>query len=103
MRKKLALSAVSILFTLLLAEVALRILGIGAISRGSDWFAGGNHPRFLFQPDPASGYTLRPDFQGQEVSRGHEFSVPVAINGQGLAHPAAHGPPAGRVLPSATR
>jgi lysophospholipase L1-like esterase len=83
MRKKLALSAVSILFTLLLAEAALRTLSIGAISRGSDWFAGGNHPRFLFQPDPASGYTLRPDFQGEEVSRGHEFSVPVAINGQG--------------------
>jgi len=83
MRKKLALSAVSILFTLLLAEAALRTLSIGAISRGSDWFAGGNHPRFLFQPDPASGYTLRPDFTGQEVSRGHEFSVPVAINGQG--------------------
>ena len=29
MRKKLALSAASILITLLLAEVALRILGIG--------------------------------------------------------------------------
>lgn len=83
MRKKLALSAVSILFTLLLAEAALRTLSIGAVSRGSDWFAGGNHPRFLFQPDRSSGYTLRPDFAGQEVSRGHEFSVPVAINGQG--------------------
>lgn len=83
MRKKLALSAVSILFTLLLAEAALRILGIGAISRGSDWFAGGNHPRFLFQPDPLSGYTLRPNFAGEEVSRGHEFNVPVTINGQG--------------------
>ena len=91
MRKKLALSAVSILFTLLVAEAALRILGIGAVSRGSDWFAGGNHPRFLFQPDPLSGYTLRPGFTGQEVSRGHEFSVPVAVDGRGLRvqpHPA---------------
>lgn len=91
MRKKLALSAVSILFTLLVAEAALRILGIGAISRGSDWFAGGNHPRFLFQPDDASGYTLRPGFQGEEVSRGREFQVPVAVDARGLRvepHPA---------------
>ena len=82
MRKKLALSAFSILITLLFAEIALRILGIGATGRGSDWFAGGNHPRFLFQPDPESGYTLRPGFHGEEVSRGREFKVPGAIDGQ---------------------
>jgi hypothetical protein len=84
MRKKLTLSAVSVLIALLCAEIALRILGVGAIGRGSSWFAGGNHPRFLFQADAASGYTLRPGFKGEEVSRGREFDVPVAIDGQGL-------------------
>jgi lysophospholipase L1-like esterase len=91
MRKKLLLSAVSLLVTLLAAEGALRILGIGAAGRGSSWFAGGNHPRFLFQPDAASGYTLRPGFQGREIALGGEFDVPVAIDGQGLRaqpHPA---------------
>src|SRR6478672_7956493 len=95
MRKKLVLSAVSILITLLFAEVALRILGIGAAGRGSAWFAGGNHPRFLFQPDPLSGYTLRPGFHGEEVSRGREFQVPVTVDGRGLRiqpHPAPPGP-----------
>lgn len=98
MRKKLALSAVSILITLLFAEIALRVLGIGAIGRGSAWFAGGNHPRFLFQADPVSGYTLRPGFQGEEVAQSKEFDVPVAIDGQGLRaqpHPA---PPQPRIL-----
>jgi hypothetical protein len=95
MKKKLALSAISILFTLLLAEAALRILGIGAIGRGSPWFAGGNHPRFLFQPDPGSGYTLRPNFRGREVSQTHEFDIPVAVDARGLRvqpHPAPPGP-----------
>ena len=98
MRKKLTLSAASLLITLLFAEIALRVLGIGAIGRGSAWFAGGNHPRFLFQPDPASGYTLQPGFQGEEVAQSKEFDVPVAVDGQGLRvqpHPA---PPAPRLL-----
>lgn len=98
MRKKLALSAVSILITLLFAEIALRILGVGAIGRGSDWFAGGNHPRFLFQPDAASGYALRPGFQGEEISRGKEFDVPVAIDGQGLRVQPHTAPPQTGVL-----
>src|SRR3954471_24539516 len=98
MRKKLALSAVSILVTLLLAEAALRILGVGAIGRGSSWFAGGNHPRFLFQADPLSGYTLRPGFQGEEISLGKEFDVPVAIDGQGLRVQPHTGPSQSRIL-----
>jgi lysophospholipase L1-like esterase len=84
MRKKLALSAASALIALLLAEIALRVLGIGAAGRGSAWFAGGNHPRFLFQPDAASGYTLRPGFRGEEIAGSKEFTVPVAVDGQGL-------------------
>jgi lysophospholipase L1-like esterase len=84
MRKKLAFSAASALIALLVAEVALRILGIGAAGRGSSWFAGGNHPRFLFMPDAASGYTLRPGFRGEEIAVSREFAVPVAIDGQGL-------------------
>jgi len=97
MRKKLALSAVSILITLLFAEIALRILGIGAIGRGSSWFAGGNHPRFLFQADPV-GYTLRPGFQGREIAQSKEFDVPVAIDGQGLRAQPHTAPPRPRVL-----
>jgi lysophospholipase L1-like esterase len=91
MKRKLALSAASILLTLLVAEAALRILGIGAAGRGSAWFAGGNHPRFLFQPDPESGYTLRPGFRGREIAPGNEFDVPAVIDARGLRdhpHPA---------------
>ena len=51
-RKKIVLAGISVLVTLLLAEAALRILGIGAMRRGSPWFAGGNHPRYLFQAEP---------------------------------------------------
>ncbi|HEX9942143.1 MAG TPA: SGNH/GDSL hydrolase family protein [Thermoanaerobaculia bacterium] len=84
MKKKLALSAASVLLTLLFAEAALRLLGIGAAGRGSAWFAGGNHPRFLFQPDPESGYTLRPGFRGREIAPGGEFDVLAAIDARGL-------------------
>lgn len=92
-RKKLILVTVSMLLTLLFAEAALRILGIGRIDRGSPWFAGGNHPRFLFQPDPASGYTLRPGFQGREVAPGHEFDIAAAVDAEGLRdHPHSAAP-----------
>jgi lysophospholipase L1-like esterase len=84
MRKKLALSAASILITLLAAEGAMRLLGVGASGQGSSWFAGGNHPRFLFQPDRMSAYALRPGFHGREIALGGEFDVPVAVDGQGL-------------------
>ncbi|MEO6193367.1 MAG: hypothetical protein ABIS20_10175 [Thermoanaerobaculia bacterium] len=98
MRKKLALSAVSFLITLLVAEGAMRLLGVGAGGRGSSWFAGGNHPRFLFQPDPASVYTLRPGFRGREIALGGEFDVPVAMDGQGLRAQPHTAPPHPRVL-----
>lgn len=98
MKKKLLLSAFSILFTLLLAEAALRLLDVGATDRGSPWFAGGNHPRFLFQPDAESGYTLRPGFKGREIAPGNEFDVPAAVNARGLRdHPHA-APPTPAVL-----
>ncbi|HEV7783856.1 MAG TPA: hypothetical protein VGQ28_00885 [Thermoanaerobaculia bacterium] len=84
MRKKLALSAVSLLLTLLVAEAALRIVGIGSAGRGSSWFAGGNHPRYLFQADPESGYALRPGFHGEEIAPGKEFDVPAAVDARGL-------------------
>ncbi len=83
-RKRWIVLAVSTLATLLLAEVALRLVGVGAIRRGSPWFAGGNHPRFLFQPAPASGYALRPGFQGREIAPQGEFDVPVSIDARGL-------------------
>lgn len=98
MRKKLALSALSILLTLLLAEAALRLLGFGAAGRGSPWFAGGNHPRFLFQPDPVSGYTLRPGFRGREVAPGDEFDVPAAVDARGLRDHPHTAPPRPAVL-----
>ncbi len=84
MRKKLALSAVSLLFTLLVAEAALRIVGVGSAGRGSSWFAGGNHPRYLFQPDAESGYALRPGFHGEEIAPGNEFDVAAAVDARGL-------------------
>jgi hypothetical protein len=83
-RKKILLTSASVVFTLLLAEAALRILGIGAIHRGSPWFAGGNHPRFLFQADPASGYTLRPGFHGREIAPDGEFDTDATIDSRGL-------------------
>lgn len=87
-RKKLLLAGISVLATLLFAEVVLRILGVGAIRPGSPWFAGGNHPRLLFQPDPESGYSLRPGFRGREIAFTGEFDVPVEIGPDGLrAHP----------------
>ncbi|HEV2846009.1 MAG TPA: hypothetical protein VG477_14240 [Thermoanaerobaculia bacterium] len=98
MKKKLALSAASLLFTLLLAEAALRILGIAEAGRGSPWFAGGNHPRFLFQPDPLSGYTLRPGFRGREVAPGNEFDVPAVIDGRGRRDHRHTAPPQPSVL-----
>lgn len=83
-RKKLLVAGLSVLVTLLLAEVALRILGIGEIRRGSPWFAGGNHPRYLFQADPVSGYALRPGFHGREIAFTGEFEIPVEIGPLGM-------------------
>jgi hypothetical protein len=88
LRARLALSAASVAATLLLAEGLLRLLGIGSPGRGSRWFAGGNHPRFLFAADAECGYGLSPGFRGREVSTFGEFEVPVAIDGRGLRdHP----------------
>lgn len=97
-RKKLILTALSALVTLLFAEMALRIAGVGAAGQGSPWFAGGNHPRFLFQPDPASGYTLRPGFNGRQVAPGREFDVATVIDRRGLRDHPHTAPPAPSVL-----
>lgn len=83
-RKRLIVLAISTLITLFFAEAALRLLGVGSMKRGSPWFAGGNHPRFLFQPDTASGYALRPGFRGREIAPADEFEVPVEIDANGL-------------------
>jgi hypothetical protein len=66
------------------AELALRIAGVGTSRRGSPWFAGGSHPRFLFAPDPERRYVLRPGFRGEEIAASGEFRLPVEIDGQGL-------------------
>lgn len=97
-RKKLILTAISGLVTLLFAEAALRIAGVGDAGQGSPWFAGGNHPRFLFQPDPASGYTLRPGFNGRQVAPGREFDVATVIDRRGLRDHPHTAPPAPSVL-----
>ncbi len=83
-RKKTALAGASALVALLFAEAALRILGIGAMGRGSPWFAGGNHPQYLFQADSVSGYALRPGFQGRETAFTGEFEMPVEISRHGM-------------------
>lgn len=45
---------------------------------------GGNHPRYLFMPDPEIGYRLRPYFEGFEIQPDGDFSLPVQINQWGL-------------------
>jgi lysophospholipase L1-like esterase len=97
-RKKIILTGISVLVTLLFAEIALRILGIGAIGRGSPWFAGGNHPRFLFQADPVSGYTLRPGFRGREIAPDGEFDTDATIDGDGLRDHRHTAPPRPLIL-----
>ncbi len=97
-RRKLLLVGLSLAVSLLLAEGALRLTGIAGASRGAPWFAGGNHPRFLFQPDAASGYTLRPGFHGREIAPAHEFDVPVAVDGAGLRDHRHVAPPRPLVL-----
>jgi hypothetical protein len=82
--KKLALTAIATLVALLLGEAALRLAGRGGSSPGAPWFAGGNHPRFLFQPDDDAGYVLRPGFRGHERSMFGDFDVPVEIDAEGL-------------------
>jgi GDSL-like Lipase/Acylhydrolase family len=100
MRRKLLLAAVSALLTLLLGEAALRLLGYGAGGRGTAWYAGGNHPRFLFQPapDPHQGYTLRPNFRGWQVAPGREFAVPAVVDARGLRDHRHTAPPRPLVL-----
>jgi hypothetical protein len=96
--RKLGLAAVSLLVSLLAVEGVLRLAGIGEARRGSPWFAGGSHPRFLFQPDRQAGYALRPGFRGVEVASSGEFQVPVAVDGRGLRdHP--HGSQGARGTP----
>lgn len=84
MLRKLALAAATTLFALLLAEVALRLAGVVSTRRGAAWYAGGNHPRFLFEPDEKAGYRLRPDFAGLEIARSGEFQTAVRIDAHGL-------------------
>jgi hypothetical protein len=83
-RQKRFLVGCSLLVSLLFAEAALRITGVAATGRGAPWHAGGSHPRFLFQPDVESGYTLRPGFRGREIARSDEYDNEVAIDGHGL-------------------
>ena len=71
-------------------EAGARALGVAGTQQGTVWYAGGNHPRFLFSPDAQAGYVLRPNFQGVDIATSGEFRVPIAIDDQGLparAHP----------------
>lgn len=84
MLRKLALALAATLFALLLAEVALRLAGVVSTRRGAAWYAGGNHPRYLFEPDPDASYRLRPEFAGLELARSGEFQTAVRIDERGL-------------------
>lgn len=97
-RRKLLLVAGSLVVSLLVAEGTLRLTGIVGTGRGSPWFAGGNHPRFLFQPDAKAGYTLRPGFRGREIAPWREFDVEVRVDGRGLRDHAHVAPERPRVL-----
>ena len=92
-RRRLVLLGASLLVSLLFAEGAVRLLGLAGSGRGEPWFAGGNHPRHLFQPDPRSGYRLRPGFTGRQVGPGGEFDVPVEVDARGLRDPPHVAPP----------
>jgi hypothetical protein len=83
-RKKIVLSLLSLALSLLFAEGALRIAGIARAGRGSEWFAGGNHPRFLFREDVRAGYALRPGFHGREINAQGDFRQQVAVDAAGL-------------------
>ena len=97
-RAKLVAVAISLFLSLLLAEGVVRFTGLAEAGRGAAWFAGGNHPRFLFQPDAESGYALRPGFHGREIARGREFDEPVAIDARGLRDHRHTAPPRPLVL-----
>ncbi len=45
--------------------------------------AGGNHPKNLVHADPATGYSLRPGFEGIMRNPWGDFSEPVAIDSLG--------------------
>lgn len=77
------LVGLSLVVSLLVAEGILCLLGIRAAGRGSPWFAGGNHPRFLFVPDAEKGYALRSGFDGEIVARSGEFRHAVSIDERG--------------------
>ncbi|HEX6198916.1 MAG TPA: GDSL-type esterase/lipase family protein, partial [Thermoanaerobaculia bacterium] len=98
MLRKLALAAAAAVLALLAAEGALRLTGAADAGRGAAWYAGGNHPRFLFAPDATTGYRLRPGFEGMDVAATGEFRVPVEIDGLGLRAGAGGGDRAGGVL-----
>ena len=97
-RAKLVAVAISLFLSLLLAEGVIRLTGLAQAGRGAAWFAGGNHPRFLFQPDAESAYALRPGFRGREIARGREFDTPVAIDARGLRDHRHTAPPRPLVL-----
>ncbi len=84
MLRKLALATAATLFAFLLAEVALRLAGVVSTRPGAAWYAGGNHPRYLFEPDEAAAYRLRPGFSGLEKARSGEFQTAVRIDQRGL-------------------
>ena len=91
--QKLALATASVAVTLLLLEGALWLTGVGAAGRGSPWFAGGNHPRFLFVPAAGTGYALRAGFSGREVAASSEFQSVVEIDSDGLRRHPRDAPP----------
>jgi hypothetical protein len=81
---RLGCVALTTLIGLLAVELILRLSGVAATGRGSAWFAGGSHPRFLFVENAKAGYSLRPGFEGIEVAASGEFRVAVRIGDDSL-------------------
>jgi len=96
--RRLGLALTATLLGLLIAEAGLRLTGVASTRRGAAWYAGGSHPRFLFEPDPVAGYRLRPGFAGRDLARSGEFEVPVAVDAWGLRNGRAAAVPAGGLL-----
>jgi hypothetical protein len=84
--------------TLGLLELGARAVGFGSAERGSPWYAGGNNPRFLFQPDDRAGYVLRPGFAGVQIGPSQEFRVGVSVDVRGFREPGDRSASPGGIL-----
>src|SRR3990172_7650476 len=88
------LAAGSVAILLLLFEAWLRVWNGGPARPPLMFSPGGNHPRYLFMPDPQQTYRLRPFFEGEMREPYGDLVIPVKINLLGLRDSHDPGPTA---------